>query len=95
MTMLQIKQLTSTNKNITCEQQKQVLGGGAGPHNVKKKSASAEPLWNGYADGQYDLGQRDNYIYFKENSGSYEGNTTGSINTETGFVKRFEYEDGS
>ena len=95
MTMLQIQQLTSTEYNLACNEQQQIIGGGAGPHNVRKKSASAEPLWQGYADSEYNLGTTDNYIYFKENSGSYEGNTAGSINTETGFVKRFEYEDGS
>jgi hypothetical protein len=51
--MLQIQQLTAT-KYITCEQQQQIYGSGAGPHNINI-SKDAEELWTGYASGDYNV----------------------------------------
>ena len=47
---------STKTKYITCEQQKQILGGGAGPHNyVAPSKEKQEELWEGYANEDYDI----------------------------------------
>ena len=77
MTRLKIQQLTSINYKITFDEQKQILGGGAGPHNITK---SANTLWRGYADERYSIetdGQEVNFV----DGGNF---LVGTIDAETG-----------
>ena len=83
MTMLQIKKLSSVNHNITCDEQQQVFGG----------YKTTEELWEGYADGDYDIGSssrykgnRGNFIEFTgtfSTEGSDEERTVGTIDLDT------------
>lgn len=74
-----IKQLTSNQQDLSNEQQRQIVGGGAGPHNVRKKSASPE-LWSGYASEKYDINLGTNIQFIDS-----VGDVYGSVNPETGF----------
>jgi hypothetical protein len=61
--MLQIKQLNST-ENISIDQQKQVYGLASSSRDgtvVATTSSEKEDLWQGYANGDYDLAVTDDY----------------------------------
>jgi hypothetical protein len=61
MAMFQIQQLSST-KYVSTDQQKQVYGSGAGPHlYVAPSQERQEELWQGYADGNYNLEVQNGY----------------------------------
>ena len=78
--MLQLKQLVSTDINISNNEQNKVLGGGAGPHNTVKTPYA---LWSGYANESYNIGVDGQTINF--NRGDY---IVGAINSETGESER-------
>jgi hypothetical protein len=46
MTLIKLEQLTSTNKIISCNQQKEIRGG---------SQTTEEKLWEGYASGSYNI----------------------------------------
>ena len=79
--MVQIKQLNSRKaKYITYEQQKLVIGGGAGNHSLPKRYMSfktSEELWSGYADGEYYIDAGFKTIdFFRSNGGAKIGAIT-------------------
>lgn len=74
--MLQIKQLKSTNNQITVDEQKQVNGSGAGPHlYIAPSEEKQEELWSGYHEEDYDIEVKDKYknslgtfVFFERNN---------------------------
>lgn len=72
--MLQLKSLVFKKTDIISNEQKKILGGGAGPHNSVKKPYA---LWRGYADGNYTISTDGETINF--NRGDY---IVGAINSE-------------
>ena len=78
MTIFQIKQLTSTECHLACDEQRQVYGGGAGPHNyIAPSEERQEELWQGYSDEDYDIELLDRY---KNSSGDYVAFNYGTSN---------------
>ena len=100
MTMLQIQQLTASDR-ISIDEQKQIHGSGAGPHNNPSSSSSSKyiplksstELWSGYSDGTYDLGTgvTGNVHFIKDN-----GKLAGAINGdgEPQRIVRSDYDEG-
>ncbi|MEN9518900.1 MAG: hypothetical protein RLZZ381_1488 [Cyanobacteriota bacterium] len=79
--MLQIKQLNLT-QYITYNAQKEIRGSGGRNNNNLKTPTS---LWDGYADGQYDIYKNvNNNVTFTESDGERGRRSVGAISSKTG-----------